>query len=84
MTGRESSRRRLLLLGFLALSVAGVGVTQVSGAIPNPGDGRYYACFRKATGVMKVINYPKVSGCKKGQKLIDWGRTGPLYGRSSP
>jgi hypothetical protein len=26
---------------------------------------------------VRVINYPKVSSCPKGQKLIDWGRTGP-------
>jgi hypothetical protein len=26
---------------------------------------------------VKVIDYPKVSGCPQGQKLIDWGRTGP-------
>jgi hypothetical protein len=72
-----SSHRRALLLGILALAVAGIGVTQVSGAIPNPGDGRFYSCFKKHTGAMRVINYPKVDGCPKGQKLIDWSRSGP-------
>jgi hypothetical protein len=73
----DSIHRRVLLLGVLSLVVAGVGVTQVSGAIPNPSDAKFYACFKKKSGVVKVVNYPKVSTCPKGQKLIDWGRTGP-------
>ena len=60
----------------VTLAVA-VGVGSAFGAIPNPGDGRYYACRDKDTGVVRMINYPKVDGCPKGQKLIDWGRTGP-------
>jgi hypothetical protein len=61
-------------VGLLLLAV---GVGSALGAIPNPGDGKYYACFSKASGAMRVIDYPKVSKCPQGQKLIDWGRTGP-------
>ena len=60
----------------VTLAVA-VGVGSAFGAIPNPGDGRFYACRVKDSGAVHMINYPKVDGCPKGQKLIDWGRTGP-------
>jgi hypothetical protein len=62
---------------LLAIAILATALSPVSGAIPNPGDGRFHACFVKKTGVVKVIDYPKVSTCPKGQKLIDWGRTGP-------
>ena len=65
------------LVATLALAVLAAGLAPVSGAIPNPGDGKYYACRVKQTGAVRLINYPKVSTCPKGQRLIDWGRTGP-------
>ena len=77
MHGPMSTRARGLLLASLVLSVLAVGVGSAFAAIPNPGDGKYYACRVKATGAVRLINYPKVSTCPKGQKLIDWSRTGP-------
>jgi len=74
--GPRSTRVRGLLLS-LVLSVLAVGVGSALAAIPNPGDGRYYGCMVKATGAVRLINFPKVGGCPKGQRLIDWGRTGP-------
>ena len=73
----RSTRARVMLLALPVSLVLAVGVGTVFGAIPNPGDGRYHACRVKATGAVRLINYPKVSTCPKGQKLIDWGRTGP-------
>jgi len=65
------------LVAMLAVVVLASGLAPVSGAIPNPGTGKYYACLVRDTGAVRVINYPKVSGCPRGQRLIDWGRTGP-------
>ena len=45
---------------------------------PSPtGAARYYACYVKNTGAVRLINYPKVSTCPKGQKLINWSAKGP-------
>lgn len=63
-------------IGLLGLAVLVMGIP-ASGAIPNPGDGKFYGCLVKATGAVRLINYPKVSTCPRGQRLIDWGRTGP-------
>ena len=77
MEGRWSVPALGALVAMLAVVVLAAGLAPVSGAIPNPGDGRYHACFVKRTGAVKLINYPKVSTCPRGQKLIDWNRTGP-------
>jgi hypothetical protein len=66
-----------MLSALLAIALLTPGLGPVSGAIPNPADGKFYGCMVRATGVVKLINYPKVSTCPKGQRLIDWGRTGP-------
>jgi hypothetical protein len=57
----------------LALVVA-VGIGSAIAVIPN--QGTYYACLTKATGAIKVINYPKVK-CAKGERLIRWSQQGP-------
>jgi hypothetical protein len=57
----------------LALVVA-VGVGSAIAVIPN--NGTYSACLTKATGEIRVINYPKVK-CAKGEKLIKWNAKGP-------
>lgn len=57
----------------LALGVA-VGISAAIGAIPS--DGTYSACLTKATGEIRVINYPKVK-CVKGERLIRWSQQGP-------
>jgi hypothetical protein len=75
MRGPISGRGLFLLVAGSLLLTVGVG--SALGAIPNPGDGRYYACFSKRTGVVKLINYPTVSTCPARHRLIDWGRTGP-------
>ena len=68
-------------LGFGSLFVAllvvlAVGVGTVSAAIPN-GTGKYSACLVKNTGTVKLINFPKVSTCPAGEKLISWNAKGP-------
>jgi hypothetical protein len=57
------------------LVVLALGAGAVYAAIPN--DGTYYACLTKSTGVIKVINYPKVK-CAKGTTLIKWNQQGPV------
>jgi hypothetical protein len=59
------------------LLVLAVGVGSAFGAIPNPGDGKYYACRVKATGAVRLINFPKVSTCPAGERLISWNAKGP-------
>jgi len=74
-----SSPRSGLGLGSLLIAVLivlALGVGTVYAAIPN-GNGKYFACFIKSTGVVKLINYPKVSTCPKGEKLISWNAQGP-------
>jgi hypothetical protein len=71
----HGSRLRPYLLPVVAiLIVLAVGVGSAIAAIPN--NGTYYACLTKSTGVMEVINYPKVK-CAKGTQLIKWSQQGP-------
>ena len=72
MRGRLSGRG--LLLGVVGLLMVAVGVGSALGAIPDKGV--YNACLTKSTGVIKVINYPKVK-CAKRQRLISWSQQGP-------
>ena len=77
-------------IGFASLLVAvlivlAVGVGSAIAAIPNA-NGKYYACRVTKTGVVRLINCPKVNTCPQGQKLISWnaqGLTGPT-GASGP
>ena len=73
----RSTRARVLLLALPVLLVLAVGVGSAFAAIPNPGDGKYYACLVRSTGAVRVINFPKVRTCPKGQKLISWNVQGP-------
>ena len=69
------------LVALLAVVLVAPGLDPVSGAIPNAG-GSYSACLTKASGAVKVINYPKVK-CAKGQRLLKWSQQGPS-GPSGP
>ena len=62
------------LSALLAVVLVAPGLDPVTGAIPN--NGTYSACLTKATGAVKVINYPKVK-CAKGKRLISWNAKGP-------
>ena len=70
------SRLGLGSLVVAVLIVLALGVGTVYAAIPN-GNGTYRACLVKATGNVRLINYPKVSTCPKGEKLISWNAKGP-------
>ena len=73
----SGSRLRPYLGPVIALLVVlALGAGTVYAAIPNS-NGKYYACYVKNTGVVKLINYPKVSTCAKGEKLINWSAQGP-------
>jgi hypothetical protein len=63
-----------LLVAVLIVLALGVGT--VYAAIPN-GSGTYRACLVKANGTVKLINFPKVSTCPKGERLITWNAKGP-------
>ena len=65
------------LVAMLAVVVLASELAPVSGAIPDPGTGQFHACLVKSTGAVRVINYPKVSTCAKGRKLIAWNQIGP-------
>ena len=74
-----SAPRSSLGLGSLLVAVViilALGVGTVYAAIPN-GNGKYSACLVKATGAVRLINFPKVSTCPKGEKLITWNAKGP-------
>ncbi len=74
-----SAPRSSLGLGSLLVAVVivlALGVGTVYAAIPN-GTGTYRACLAKNTGTVRLINYPKVSTCPKGEKLIAWNAKGP-------
>lgn len=73
-------------LGSLLVAVVivlALGVGTVYAAIPN-GNGTYRACLVKATGSVRLINYPKVSTCPKGEKLIAWSAKGPAGPQGAP
>jgi hypothetical protein len=72
----SGSRLRPYLGPLVALLVVlALGAGTVYAAIPN-GNGTVYACYVKNTGAVRLINYPKVSTCPKGQKLIKWSAQG--------
>jgi len=75
MSGSRVRPYLMPLVAVLVVLMLGVGTAIAS--IPNPGDGKYYACFVKSTGAVRVINYPRVSTCPKGQRLISWNAKGP-------
>ena len=80
----SGSRLRPYLGPVIALLVVlALGAGTVYAAIPN-GNGKYYACYVKDTGVVKLINYPKVSTCPKGEKLINWNAKGPAGPQGAP
>ena len=73
----SGSRLRPYFGPVIALFVVlALGAGTVYAAIPNS-NGKYYACYVKNTGVVKLINYPKVSTCPQGEKLINWNAKGP-------
>jgi len=57
------------------LVVLALGAGTVYAAIPN-GSGTYYACLTKSSGVVRLINYPKVT-CATGERFIKWSQQGP-------
>ena len=72
-----------LLVALVIILALGVGT--VYAAIPN-GNGTYYACLTKSSGVVRLINYPKVK-CATGERFIKWkpagaGGTGGCPGRA--
>ena len=73
----SGSRLRPYLGPVVALLVVlAMGAGTVYAAIPN-GSGTYHACYVTNTGAVRLINYPKVSTCPAGQKLIKWSAKGP-------
>jgi hypothetical protein len=62
------------LSAVLAVVLVAPVLEPATGAIPM--SGTYSACLVKATGAIKVINYPKVK-CARGQRLIRWSQQGP-------
>jgi hypothetical protein len=72
--GSLSVRGLMLLVSGLLLLAVGVG--SAIAAVPNA-NGKFYACRVSNTGAVRIINYPKVSTCPTGQKLISWNAQGP-------
>jgi hypothetical protein len=72
----SGSRIRPYLGPLIALLIVlAMGVGTVYAAIPN-GSGTYYACLTKSSGVVRLINYPKVK-CAKDERFIKWSQQGP-------
>jgi hypothetical protein len=76
--GAMSGSRLCPYLGPLValLVVLALGAGTVYATIPD-GNGKYFACYVKNTGAVKLINYPTVKTCPKGEKLILWNAKGP-------
>jgi hypothetical protein len=80
-----SAPRSSLGLGSLLVAlviILALGVGTVYAAIPN-GNGTYYACLTKSSGVIRLINYPKVK-CAKGERFIKWNQQGPQGPKGDP
>jgi hypothetical protein len=72
----NGSRLRPYLGPVIALLVVlALGAGTVYAAIPN-GGGTYYACLTKSSGVVRLVNYPKVK-CATGERFIKWSQQGP-------
>ena len=75
MSGSGSRLRPYLGPLVALLVVLALGAGTVYAAIPN-GSGTYYACLTKSSGVVRLINYPKVK-CATGERFIKWSQQGP-------
>jgi hypothetical protein len=77
--GISGSRIGAFALALVAAAALCVGLVASAGAVKLVGkDGRVYACYKakgKAKGAVRLV--PKKAHCKKGQKKISWGVTGP-------
>ncbi len=63
----SGSRLRPYLGPVIALLVVlALGAGTVYAAIPNS-NGKYYACYVKNTGAVRLINYPKVKTCRRAR-----------------
>jgi hypothetical protein len=62
-------------LGVALITILALGAGTVYAAIPN-GNGTYYACLTKSSGVVRLINYPKVK-CATSERFIKWSQQGP-------
>ena len=72
----SGSRLRPYLGPLVALLIVlALGAGTVYAAIPN-GNGTYYACLTKSSGMVRLINYPKVK-CATGERFIKWSQQGP-------
>jgi len=79
----SGSRLRPYVGPLIALLVVlALGAGTVSAAIPN-GSGTYYACLTKSSGVVRLINYPKVK-CATGERFIKWSQQGPAGAAGAP
>jgi hypothetical protein len=66
-------RRRTSLVVVAVVLLAGLvgwGIAQAT--VPTAG-GTYYACASKASGALRVVNYP-MAKCKATEKLLSWQR----------
>ena len=67
------ARRAVVVLAVVAMFAIGGSV--VLAAVPSSG-GTIYACYSKATGAMRVVNYPTVH-CASSERLLSWTQIGP-------
>jgi type VI secretion system secreted protein Hcp len=72
MRGRPGMRMSIAL-GF-ALALSGLTIGIVAGAIPGEGN-VIYGCYLKATGGLRVIDYPTAK-CLAIEQLISWNQQG--------
>ena len=66
---------RRVVVVLAVVGVFAVGGSVVLAAIPSNG-GTIYACYSKATGAMRVVNYPTVR-CVSSERLLSWTQVGP-------
>jgi type VI secretion system Hcp family effector len=72
---RRTQGSRLAIALGTAIAMTGLAIGIVAGSIPGEGN-VIYGCYLKATGGLRVIDYPK-NGCASWEVLISWNQTGP-------
>ena len=71
---RRTQRVRLTIALGVAIAMSGLVIGMVAASIPGQGN-VIYACYVKATGGLRVIDYPQVN-CLAFETLISWNQQG--------
>ena len=67
---------RASIAGLAALGIIGGGVVVADATIPDADNGKIFACYKKDTGKLRVIDQDAGEGCSSKERKIKWNAKG--------